>query len=95
MATRVEIARARARVALARVSGKELPQSVINIANIDLIDADDTPEAQKKLAKIRKLYERRCAETVENFTEEEEMFLYDIRCVLDGDDDDESGVWEK
>lgn len=93
MATAAEIARAKARVALARLSGKELPQEVINRANMDLSEADNVPETDKKLAKVRKLYEQRCAETVDESTEGEELFLSDLRAVLDGNDD-EMGVWD-
>ncbi|MFC9761673.1 hypothetical protein [Rhodococcus jostii] len=39
--------------------------------------------SEEKLDRIRKLYKERCKQTVWQFTEGEEMFLADIREVLD------------
>jgi hypothetical protein len=41
MATKLQIARARARVSLAELSGKELPSDVVETARIAFADADD------------------------------------------------------
>jgi len=40
--------------------------------------------SDEKLDRIRKLYKRRCEQTVYQFTDGEEMFLADVREVLDG-----------
>jgi hypothetical protein len=41
MATRLQIARARARVSLAELSGKELPSDVVETALVAFSDAED------------------------------------------------------
>lgn len=44
-------------------------------------------EAQRvKLQKIAHLYEKRCEATVNDFTEDEELFLANISMVLNGED---------
>lgn len=44
-------------------------------------------EAQDKLQKIHALYTKRCEETVDDYTDGEEMFLADLSMILEGEDE--------
>ena len=47
-------------------------------------DAPQRDALAARVAAVRSLYEKRCAETIHAFTDGEELFLADLRTVLDG-----------
>ena len=96
MATKLQIARARARVSLAEVSGKELPTEVAEIAKLDFSDAEDMthgPAAQSSTSKpgieVPAVWEPllladRSALTVHDMSDD----VVDTIDVIDDDDED-------